>query len=201
MTATLPVAREPRPHRVVDRYQRGWLTATDPCTTYPQLTGRRWTLADLEAERAPLRPVVAMPGEDHEVLVDVLAAARHRAVGTVMAGLYRLSERCYKRDGCDARLIAGRPEAWENHLLPRFAWEVGINMSSARVDPRALTTFERVVGGWIFTPESYVEVGENLTVVLAEVIRPAGEYELVSDQWLRHGALGDEIAHWALSKL
>lgn len=201
MTATLPTAREPRPYRVVDRYQRGWLTATDPCTTYPRLDDRTWTLAELEDERAPLRPVVVMPGDEYRTLVDALAGAGREAVATVMAGLLTLSQRCYRTDGSDARLIAGDPESWGSRLLPRFAWEVGINLSSSRFDPRVLRIMDGVIGRWIFDSQAYVEVAGNLASVLSEVVERAGGYGLVTDQWLRNGALASEIEKYVTSKL
>jgi hypothetical protein len=200
VTATLPTAREPRPYRVVDRYQRGWVTAVDPCRTYPQLP-EVWTFAGLEADRAPLRPVVAMPGEDRQVLADVLAAAGRDAAATIMVALLKLSQRCYTADGSDARLIAGNPESWENRILPRFAWEVGSNLSNRRIDPRALGVIERVVGNWIFAKAVFVEVGGNLSSVMADVIGGVGEYELVADQWLRHGSLAEEIHRYMTLKL
>jgi hypothetical protein len=203
VTTTLPrrTARQPRPERVVDRFQRGWQTGTDPCRTYPRLDNRTWTLAEVEQERGPLRPVVAMTDTDRERLTDVLTAAGRDATGTVMAGLYLVSQRCYKVDGSDARLIAGGPESWENRMLPRFAWEVGINLTGRRVEPRALRTIDQVIDGWIFAKNSYVEVAGNLALVLADVVRSAGEYELVTDQWLRHGVLADEICRFVTLKL
>ncbi len=201
MTATLPVARQPRPHRMVDRYQRGWITAVDPCTTYPRLDNGRWTLARLEAERAPLRPVVAMTDDDRTALVEILTGAGYVAVATVMAGLFSLSKSCYNADGSDARLIAGEPESEASRLLPRFAWEIGINLTAARFNPRAVAGLERIVRGWIFAKESYVEVAGNLADVLAEVVRQGGGYERVSDQWLRNGVLADEIERYVTSKL
>lgn len=203
MTATLPdrTAHGPRWDRVVDRFQRGWVTANDPCQTYPRLDGRVWTLADLEEERAPLRPVVQMTADDRERLVGALAEAGRDATATVMAGLYLVSQRCYKVDGSDARLIAGCPESWESRMLPRFAWEVGINLTSRRVEPRALRTLDSVIDTWIFAAHSYVEVAGNLALVLADVVRAAGEYEMVVDQWLRHGVLGDEVCRFVTLKL
>lgn len=203
MTATLPdrTAREPRPERVVDRFQRGWRTGTDPCTTYPRLDGRAWTLADLDEERGPLRPVVSMVDADRTRLVGVLTEAGRGATATVMAGLYLVSQRCYKVDGSDARLIAGHPESWENRMLPRFAWEVGIDLTSRRVEPRALRTLDSVIDHWIFAKNSYVEVAGSLTLVLADVVRAVGDYELVADQWLRHGVLAEEICRFVTMKL
>lgn len=203
MTATLPdrTARKPRPERVVDRFQRGWMTATDPCQTYPRLDNRDWTLAELEDERAPLRPVVSMTDTDCRRLVAALTAAGREAGATVIAALYLVSQRCYKVEGSDARLIAGRPESWENRILPRFAWEVGINLSSRRVEPRALRTLDSVIDGWIFSANSYVEVAGNLAQAFALVIAAAGDLDQVADQWLRHGTLGEEIVRFLTLKL
>jgi hypothetical protein len=202
VTAALPdTVRGPRWDRVVDRFQRGWVTTHDPCQTYPHLGSRVWTLADLEQERAPLRPVVAMTVVDRQRLVDALTDAGREATATVMAGLYLVSKRCYKVDGSDARLIAGKPESWENRMLPRFAWEVGINLTSRRVEPRALRTFDSVIDSWIFAANSYVEVAGNIALVFADVIRAAGDVEMVADQWLRHGVLGDEICRFVTLKL
>jgi hypothetical protein len=204
VTATLPdrTARRPRPDRVVDRYQRGWITTDDPCRTYPRLDDRAWTLADLEAERAPLRPVVAVTADDRELLADTLTGAGHAAGATVIAALYVVSQRCYKVDGSDARLIAGRPESWENRMLPRFAWEVGINLTGRRVEPRALRTIDSIINTWIFAEHSYVEVAGSLALAFADVVATAeGDLERFTDQWLRHGTLGEEIVRFLTLKL
>jgi hypothetical protein len=194
------VPAELRPYRVVDRYQRGWLTAVDPCTTYPPIGGSRvWTLAALEECRAPLRPVVAAPTTDRDALVAILAEAGRDAVSTVAAALYRVARACYTADGHDARMVAGRPGSWESMLLPRVAWEIGIDIAGRRVHPRALAVCERTIHSWVFTAEWYVEVAENLASVLGEVVTVRGGYPKVCDQWIRQHALADRVEAWVTS--
>jgi hypothetical protein len=183
----------PRPASVVDRYQRGWVTATDPCTTSPQLGNHRWTLAELGERRGPLRPVVSMPAADRNVLVRVLFAAGHRAVPTVMMVLYRLSRVCYQADGHDNRLVAGRPGSTGSYMLLRFAWEIGADVSTKRVDADALRVCEARIRGWIFDPHVYVEVAANLGSVLAEVTESAGGFDRVTDRWIREAALAEQL--------
>lgn len=190
-----------RPHRVVDRLQRGWITTTDPCQTYPDINSdRAWTLAELEAERGPLRPVVPMPDDDRRRMVAALEHARQRALASALVGLYRVARECYDADGHDHRLLAGRPGSWESALLPRFAWEAGVDIGASRIDPVAVSTTTMVVHGWVFHPHRFVEVAENLAVVLGDAVDRRGGWELVADQWLRRHPLSEDLRGFVLSR-
>lgn len=189
----VPRPPAPYPHRVVDRYQRGWwLVGDGTWETYPRL-GTLSGYPQLAGQRGPLRPVLPMKRADGETLHRVLAHAGTKAAATVLAALHKVDQQCYDRDGHDARLVAGRPGSWESALLPRLAHEVGAGIKAGRVDPEALAVVIDTLRGWIFTDDRFTEVAENLAHVFGRVIDGRGGWNQVADQWLRTGIYDEEV--------
>lgn len=190
-----PAPPAPRPYRVVDRYERGWLTCDEVPATYPELADAPGTYADLVATRGPLRPVVAMPGEDRDELRRVLARAGAAAVATVLVAVRDLVRQYHDRDGHDGRLVAGRPGSWESAAMLRLGWTTGV-IADHRVDRDALLVLTATVRRWVDEPTRFVEVAENLASVFGRVVDGRGGWGEVTDRLVGRHPQCEAIRGW-----
>ncbi|MER5649670.1 hypothetical protein [Streptosporangium sp. NPDC002524] len=187
---------ETYPYRVVDGRGDGWLsvkphTEEDKALGVPVVYQGRpgqpnTTLEALTAERGPVRPVVLPSDDDDEALRQALTGAGRKAAGTLAAALYRVA--CKASDAAGRRapdlLVAGRPGSWESASMRQLTWEIGSDIKPKWVDAAALGVLEEILTRWVLSPDSFVEVAENLASVFGPVVDAAGGWEKVADQWL-----------------
>ncbi|MET8668176.1 hypothetical protein ABZV87_28055 [Streptomyces tendae] len=196
-TAAEPCEDERPTYRFVDRLNRGWhiASADEPVRYAADWAGLRpgrpeepLTLAELEAEHGPLRPVGASDPSDDLVLRRALAGVGVKAAGSVLVALYRLAVE-YSRNSTPGgyeggSLVAGREGSWESGAIYRLAWTVGgdLDEKPRRFSEECVTSVIAVMRSWTQHPKRYVEVAENLAGEFARVADELGGWSKVADR-------------------
>ncbi|WP_428957915.1 hypothetical protein [Streptomyces sp. cg35] len=185
---------QPPIYRVADRDGEGWVRngPDDTFTTFPRRDLPPMPYAQLEAERGPLRPVVAMESEDSQALAQALAAAGKKGFATLLFSL-NAAARALIADGRNAAVFtSGRPGSWEADLFrSQILWE-GADIAPGRRDPAAEKVADALIHKWITGPVQ-VELADSLASILGKAALIAGSWTAITDQWL---AKKDVLEHW-----
>ncbi|MEU6362130.1 hypothetical protein [Streptomyces albidoflavus] len=187
------------PYRVADREGEGWLRngPDDTYTTFPRSGLANMTYEQLEADRGPLRPVVAMAAEDRAELAHSIAQAGKKGMASFLAGLYRTACTLIEDGSSIAVLTSGRPGSWEANLLRgSIAW-LGEGISDSRIDESARRKTEDLLYQWTTGPVQ-VELAEGLVGVLADAAMQAGGWDQITDRWLKNG---ESLDRWTSRRL
>lgn len=186
-------AHEDRPYGLADRYGEGWLRNghDGTYTTYPAMELGEWTYEQLDADRGPLRPVVAIGQEESEALTEALVKAGKKATATLLAAVHHTAQKL-TATGSAAALTAGRPGSWEATVFrTQIAW-MGEDIAASRVDDEALEVAVAALTRWTTGP-TQVELADGLASILGDAAKRAGGWAAVTDQWLD----GNEtVEHW-----
>ena len=190
--------------RLVDGQNQGWyLTAAEGGgDIYAADYGFRrgldnLTFTQLEATRAPLRPVLPVTDSDEEQLVKAFDMAGRKAIGTLCSALEELYYQVREAAGglndinsydyAMRTLMAGREGSWESEVLKETVlYGNGLNLdpkkksqstslgqwrslgpSTRRVDLSARAIMLEVVTRWVSDPERYTEVAATLAGVVS----------------------------------
>jgi hypothetical protein len=193
------------PSRLVDRDQQSWMLTADRDGrhVYTADMHRTYlTLDEVQAQHAPLRPVLPITAEDRERLRAVLAAAGRKAVTSLAAAVYDVFRQLREDHGgmdnprvsyetATQHLLAGRPGSWESQSLLHLLHWSGDGKPS-RIDPAARAELAAIIRRWVTDPDRYTEVAETLAAVVSELADEQGGWKTVADQWLQPGSLDQE---------
>ncbi|MFD8014307.1 hypothetical protein [Streptomyces sp. NPDC058955] len=170
------------------------------------------------ATRSPVRPMEPATEEECAALEAALTGAGRKAAASLLVALYRLvlaeadADRGsgeLRRGGAQYRVMAGREGSWESAVMVRLAWDVGAELAEKpkRYDEAAVEEIVRVVTGWVYGPDRYVEVAAGLAGEFSAVADRAGGWEAVADRYLqRHQRVGhpdhvvERIQHYLMSQ-
>ncbi|MCW2653469.1 MAG: hypothetical protein JWR32_4445 [Mycobacterium sp.] len=160
-------------------------------------------------QRAKYRPVMPITDNDRQALIDLLAAARRKAVYSLAVAVYRRWKALRDEQGGMAqphesmeiskrRLLASRPGSRETQHLTKMALWVGA--ASHRGSTRPLG--RRFLYRRVTEPARFTEVAETLAGVVAHYADSAPRgWADVADQWLQPRAFGREGAYLTYSLL
>lgn len=195
------------PYRLVDRFMVGWHQQSTGEYGSDVVSLDGMTLEQITEQRGPWRPVVLRPDADSAALVEVLTAAGRKALITLAVVLHDIAvadmDAHRGEHGRGSVLTAGRGGSWESHTLRAFVWQFGGGVGPKRLDAAAAEVMREIFGRWTGDEQGYVELAENLAVVLAAVAdsRPAGVGNMggLADQWIMKDEGAEQLRNWALS--
>jgi hypothetical protein len=169
-------------------------------------------LHGVEARYGPVRAVIAAPGADVDRLVELIRAARRKALGTIAAALYAVEQRIgaeppprmptsglvpagalVRRDP----LTAGRPGSWEAGDLIDFTWTIGPVIGAAMIHEELHGAAVEIFHRWATGPDGYVEFAETIPGVLAAVTDESVGLSAIAEDWLLDL---ERVRNWAGSK-
>lgn len=211
------------PYRVVDPQGQGWLLAMDgnggfeyqPSCRYGELPGMHG-LAELEAARGPLRPVLPVTDDDEQLIRRLLGECGRKAVATLAAaieqvfhelreaagglsapGSYETATRLLKagREGSNESLILMNIALFGNTLNLAKGATVAAKRAAGpvgRVDRDARDALAAVLLRWVTGPDRYTEVADTLAYLVsshADREYGPGGWAKVADRWLQPGGL------------
>lgn len=204
------------PYRLVDATNQGWHRIGGAGIRYAADYGtsrnlpESLTLPEIDATRAPWRPVLPISDEDEAQLVEVFDACKRRTITTIAAALEVVFHDIRaSRGGLNnldsyrhtmRTMLAGREGSWESEVLkgiilfgntlnlvpPKRGEDRSVEACrkrgpNRRVDVAGRTALAAMFTRWVTDPTRYTEVAETLA---GEVSRYADERHPSRGGWV-----------------
>jgi hypothetical protein len=190
------------PYRVVDRYGRGWYFTS--AGTYDADYGwrddlREWTLNEIRERREGWRPVLPPDPAEVSAMRAHLAEAGTRAAASLLVAVHAVARTALDTTASSDLLIAGRCGSWESAYLAEVAFTHGSQLAADDRDRYVEDVAAFLTGvlmHWVFAPDRYTEVAENLAAIFGSAADQMGGWDAVSEGTLR---LDDALERYLMS--